>query len=468
MKDVLKPTLCDINVELQLPTNWELLRPIHEIPFSISGHRINIYASVEIPPKAQSWLGEKRKSSSVKEFWFDEELDSCQLGDNLFFDDLQDNSEFPGYWGTDTDISTSDCEQQYKEKDAADPIKDEIENSDNEVMSNVETDKSNVENIVKKWREVRQIRLYSSESSTETEDEGLVECGYEKNSSDHYNNFINNNTASPTEKECSKQNYVANHNDYQVNSYTTHEGLETSNNYVINKLPYVMDTSTDDSSAKSEEIIEEDVNISTRSTGISDSCDGSDKCNDVTRYNEMDDVIHNDVKYACLRDKQTDDSRRNDVYSRNFNEYNRSSTCINKRNKENVIDCDNLENISCNREKTNENIKESTTLTQENIGDEWATILLTGYVGPVIHREKIQLCLNVNRSSGISLHQMCAKKLIDGMENMLDSMPDRIEYEIATLSKETRISSSMTSSRTIDDEGNLIGVSQESLGLTFR
>jgi hypothetical protein len=50
---------------------------------------------------------------------------------------------------------------------------------------------------------------------------------------------------------------------------------------------------------------------------------------------------------------------------------------------------------------------------------------------------------------------------------MLDSTPDcsRVERDIVALSKESRVPSSMTLSTTIDDMGNMIGVSQDSLAI---
>ena len=459
-------------MEWQLPTNWQLLRATPQIPFSVSDQRINLYALVQLPSKAQSRLGEKRKSSSVKEFWFDEELDSCQLGDNMFLEDFQDNGEFSGYWATDTDISTSDCEQQYDEKVGSDReyhvgisrsdivpdfVADKMKDSDEDLnleepgdkfgsSQKTGTDQSNVEDIVKNWREVRNIRLYSSDTSTETEDECQVDSG------SHYRLHIQNDSnMSPPKKHSIQENCDLNHNHY---------------NDVMNNLPHVTDTRTDDSSARTEDMMDSNTDVATTKYGISSLVASHDSRQ--LRNNTMcNDITHNDVTYSItcndvIHNDAADRIRQNEVCMRSYDvmsTHMNHTACINKSSKENVIDCDTYD--------IDDGINESTELTKDKTDSDWGSVLITGYIGPDIHRERIPLCLSRNKSRGISLHQMAAKKFIDGMETMLDSTPDcsKVERDIVALSKESRVPSSMTLSTTIDDMGNMIGVSQDSLAI---
>jgi hypothetical protein len=407
LKDVLKPALCEVTATWRLPSNCQLLRPSAEIPFAISGQRINLYALAELPPRAQSGFGEKRKSSSVKEFWFDEELDSCQLGDNMFCD----NEEFPEYWGTDTDISTSDCEQQYDEvgndrefdvginrSNIVHGLAASSKDCDNEetaleepgdqfeTAEKIEPDQSHVEDIsVENWRKIRNIRLYSSDTSTETEDECQADCENRYDFPKHLN-IENISYMNTPEKESSQRNSDFNHNHYVIDSVTKYSGLEASHDVI---------------------------------------------CNDVTHN----DVIYNDVR--------NDEVIPNDLKSVH-------------KSKENVIDCDSYE--------MDDDIEETTEITSDKTDSDWGSVLITGYIGPDIHRERIPLCLNGNSSHSISLHQMAAKKFINGMEATLDNTADssRIEKDIAALSKESRVHSYMTSITIVDDMENTVCVSQTS------
>lgn len=110
--------------------NWELHesfmihRSSQEIPFAFTGQRLNIFASVTLPTRALQRLESAKKelhhvSSGVKEFWFDEDFASCQLGD-AFPDDLRDDDEeFPRDWDSDSDICSqcSDYEPLPKESE---------------------------------------------------------------------------------------------------------------------------------------------------------------------------------------------------------------------------------------------------------------------------------------------------------------------------------------------------------------
>lgn len=495
MKEILKPTLCEIKVEWQLPTNWQLLRATPEISFSPSDQRINLYASVQLPSRAQLRLGEKR--SSVKEFWFDDELDSCQLGDNIFFDDFQDNGEFSGYWGTDTDISTSDCEQQYDERIASDGeevgsvrdlVKDEMEDGKNEehfeksgdkfeTAKRIAMDETNVVDVVKNWREVRNVRLYSSESSTETEDEGQLDGLFQCGISQAHHNLDMNGTTSPPEKDVSPRNCDLNHNCYRLNSVNIDEGMKTTDD-VTNKLAHVADMSTENCSAKTEGMMDNNMDVSTTKAVIS-LLDASDECrhlsNDVTRNDVIrnrgtyNDVIQNDVTsvYITDNDKQSIHFGQNEVRAKSCNPFNvdmNSASCT-KKSKENVIDCDNFENMSYAKYEIDGDMNEYTALS------DWGSVVITGYIGPDVHRERIRLCLgeNTHTSNGISLHQIAAKKFIADMEAILENTSDApgVEQEMIALSKESGVLSCMTSSTTVDDAGKLVGVYQD-LGLTIR
>ena len=499
MKDILKPTLCEIKVEWQLPTNWQLLRATPEIPFSPSDQRINLYASIQLPSRAQSRLGEKR--SSVKEFWFDDELDSCQLGDNIFFEDFQDNGEFSGYWGTDTDISTSDCEQQYDERIASDReevgsvrdlVKDEMEDGDNEERfeksgdkfepgKKNKTDETNVEDVVRNWREVRSVRLYSSDTSTETEDEGQLDGLFQSGISQahHNKNLDMNGTISPPEKDVNPRNCDLNHNCYRLNSVTIDEGMKITDD-VISKHSHVTGMSAENCLPKTESMIDNNMDVTTTKNSIP-LLDGSDECrhlrSDVMRNDiirdcvTLPDVIQNDVTsvYITDNDKQSVHFEQNEIRAKSCNPFNIDTNSISctRKSKENVIDCDNFENIPCGKYDIDGEMNEYTELSNTD----WESVVITGYIGPDVHRERIRLCFGVNThtSNDISLHQIAAKKFIADMEEILESTSDTpgVEQEMIALSKESGVLSSMTSSATIDDAGKLVGVYQD-LGLTIR
>ena len=477
LKDVLKPALCDVTINWRLPSNCQLLRPTPEIPFSISGQRINLYVSAELPSREPSGSGEKRKSS-VKEFWFDEELDSCQLGDNMFYEDFNDNGEFSGYWGTDTDVSISDNEQQYDEVEndreydvgvdrsnivprlsvnERDGENQEIILTKPETAEKIETDQSHVEDVVKNWRRMRNTRFYSSDTSTETEEEFQADC--ENHYDIHHHKCFdiqNGSYMNPPETDSNQQNSDFNHN--MINSVTKYNGLETSDD-VINNLAHVAEVTTDDVLENSEGLMGNKTDAIKFPPYINASCHLKNNImhNDViyndVRYNED---IPNDVKCVHMTEngEQADGIRQKEVDVKTCDAF--SSNTINSvttKSKENVIDCDSYE--------ADDNINEST---NDETDSDWAGVLITGYIGPDIHRERIPLCLNQNTSHGVSLHQMAAKKFIDGMEATLDSTADpfRVERDIVALSKESQVHSCLTSSMTIGDTGNTIGVSQDS------
>lgn len=462
LKEILKPTLCEVKVDWQLPTNWQLLRATHEMPVLVSEKRINLYASVQLPPREQkqSRLRKKRKSI-VKEFWFDEELDSCQLGDNVFFEDLQDSGRLSGYWDTDTDISVSDCEQQHNEQPVNDmeydvesnPVRDEIKRDDEvfrldksiDVFDNSKgtgTDQSSGKDLVKNWREVRSIRLYSSDTSTETEDETQTDK--------------NTNIFQP-EKHLIRRNNDWSHSHYLANSVTTFRGAKTSDD-VTNSL------------ARVTEWIGDNKCLSTKITN--DSCQQSNNaiCNDIAHH----DIMYNDVKigYIMNNGKQAGEMKRQTKMFANKCESQidmNYGTRTKKTSKENVIDCDLPDDTLCNQNEIDDDIKDFTEIRDRNDSDR-GYVLISGYIGPDIHREKIAICLNTKTSSSISLHQMAAKSFINGMDVSLNNTCNNagLEREIAELSKESRITSSMTSSVTVDDKGNIIGVFQDFLGSNLR
>ena len=404
----------------------------------------------------------------MKEFWFDDEIDSCQLGDNVFFEDFQDNGEFSGYWGTDTDISASDCEQQCDERVGSDREEvGSVRNEEFESVKKIVMTKSNVEDVVKNWREVRSVRLYSSDTSTETEDEGqtdgLYHCGIPH--TQHSKTMDMNGAMSPPEKDISQRNCDLNHNSVNID-----EGVNATDE-AINKLVHVTDMRTEHCLAETEGMADKSMDVVTTKTSIfpldasgefrhlNDDVMRNDViCNRVT-YN---DVTRNDVTSVYITDKDKQLGQK-EIHAKGCNPFNVdiNSTFPIKKSKENVIDSDDFENTPCDKYKKHDDINECTDLSNTDCG----SVFITGNIGPDVHRERIplRLDLNTNTSNGISLHQIAAKKFITDMEAILQGTSDTagVEQEMITLSKESGVLSSMTSFTTIDDTGNVVGVYQD-------
>ena len=402
----------------------------------------------------------------MKEFWFDDEIDSCQLGDNVFFEDFQDNGEFSGYWGTDTDTSASDCEQCDERVGSDREEVGSVRNEEFERVKKIVMTKSNVEDVVKNWREVRSIRLYSSDTSTETEDEGqtdgLYHCGIPHI---QYSKTMDMNDAmSPPEKDISQKNCDLNHNSVNID-----EGMNATDD-VINKLAHVTDMRTEYCLAKTEGMGDKNMDVATTKTSIFplDTSGEFRHLNDDVMRNDVicsrvahNDVTQNDVTSVYFTDKDKQLGQKV-IHAKSCNPFNVdiNSTFPIKKSKENVIDSDDFENTPCDKYERHDDINECTDLSNTDCG----SVLITGYIGPDVHRERIPLCfdVNTNTSNGISLHQIAAKKFITDMEAILEGTSDTpgVEQEMITLSKESGVLSSMTSLTTIDDTGNLVGVYQ--------
>lgn len=140
LKEFLRPTLCNVKVDWELPHNWCVIRPAPTIPYIVSGQRTNLYTAVVFPDKNHSSPVEETKSSSVKEFWFDEELESCHLGDEL---------------------------QCFKlEKSTLKSLRNDID-----ALMELNKSQLNLDDAIKNWRETTQFHSTSSDTSTDTEDE---------------------------------------------------------------------------------------------------------------------------------------------------------------------------------------------------------------------------------------------------------------------------------------------------------
>lgn len=515
------------------------MRATPDIAFATCDQRVNLYASIQLPFTAQSRLGDKRKSSSVKEFWFDEELDSCQLGDNMFFED------FSGCWSTDTGTSTSDCEQRDDDnvgarrkhigntrKDvennrrdvanarnvigmdwediendrknivdnqdvignnrndagndknniakARNDIVDVTEDDDNEELKlqehvdyfdknteRFETRVTNVNDIAEKWREMRNMRIYSSDTSTETEDECQI---------DYDNNRMTLDTNKSPDKEkiityppvvSSQRNYDLNCKYLLKKSVKTSGGLGISGNFIHDQA---MDARIDITANNISKITA--PNLPSDSTNSR--CIGHDAiCKDVIPNDVILKYVTRDViDNAAWKSADSDRKAISITHSKVHNVWNTTLVGVDKKSKENVIDCDDLESSQCSNHEMDDGLKVATPLNTNNAASTWGSVLITGHVGADIHREIIPLCLSANTTQGISLHQMASKKLIDGMEALIDnSLPAdsaRLKREIFTLSKESRVPSSMTSTTTVDDSGNTVGVWQDTVGFTLR
>lgn len=499
LKKVLLPTLCNIQVDWQLPDLFQVRRSSREIPFASHGQRLNIFASVSAPPGNWQPFGSTFQeahstTNGIKEFWFDEDFDSCQLGDNVpFSEDLSDDGEFPRDWDleNDTDIRCQWSDFKPLAKESEECFSGTSADRDEEGSERRENDGIEYQDHVGNAKTDR-------DADNDIDNNHCVISSFTKDIHSNSRGSINvysSTTAHSSTNTCPESNTntsTSNHYSTKYSNidngqfYDSHTTLSTginSNSYTLSSASTLLDTKSiigSDTSDFSIPLL--DYNSADQQHLTKN--DRTPLASSTEKYVPQDLVLHpNSLSQKTSRPRLTHLDHLPSISSQNL------ICCENSFGNQTAKKYESLlyKNHSClsyggSRKPCENNdpprrsfVTEGNPVFSQSGNNyypcERGIVTLTGFLGPEVYRKRIPFRLKPRLSTKHrnDLHQMAAFSFIESMEAMLDNTQsdDVIKKEVVELSKSSGVPSRFTSQVAVDEQDKMIGATHHALYSTI-